>query len=90
MTKVDLGPSYTAENYEADNLCHSPIACAVADAWVTIRGFAGFPTAKHEGDNGPHSSEGHASYVVNRMVDLRDALDALESATRESPLRKVR
>jgi len=69
-------------------LGESEIACAVADAWATIRGLAGFPTARAGGDRGPHSPEGHTSYVINRMMDLRDALDRLERATRESPLRK--
>ena len=62
--------AWTDEEVEADRLQASPIACAVADAWL---------------------SERSDFRVVRRMTDeSSSAFDALELATRESPLRKVK
>src|SRR5712671_3326825 len=56
----------SAEVSEAAALCASPIACAVADAWVPI-----------------------AASGLGMDRALAEVLDALECATRTSPLRKV-
>lgn len=59
---------------EDATLCASPIACAVADAWSTWRKKIAWTIPTRS----------------HRKQGLYDALDALEAATRESPLRKVR
>ena len=76
-TRIDLkgvhkdeGGVTIANVSEADALCASPIACAVADAW------------------------GRWTFERNNIPDVpavfADALDAIELATRPSPLRKVK
>lgn len=58
-----------------DALSASPIACAVADWWAAI---------------GEEDFTGSTRMRVVTDLKAREALDALEAATRESPLRKVR
>lgn len=58
-------------------LLHSPAACAVADAWIGMQ---------RAGNSVP--SRLHARDAVS--PNMEKTLDALELATRDSPLRKVR
>lgn len=70
--------SETVDAPELAALCASPIACAVADAWVmTCKGLSG--------------PAGPWVYVPppNLSSAQRETLNALEAVTRPSPLRKV-
>lgn len=68
---------------EARALSASPIACAVADAWQKVKNDDAEDTATYI-----MTPYGHRD---DHLTDpLQDTLDALELATRNSPLRKVK
>lgn len=72
----------TPEQREAADLCASPKACAVADVWQALR--------NDDSENAAvllHTPVGREEHLTG---PLEDALNVLELATRESPLRKVK
>lgn len=67
---------------EALALCESPLACAVADAWLYFR----------EVHNSNHldKPEYHRDALIQLPQAVKGSLDRLEAATRGSALRRVK